>query len=179
MNKHLKYASYVMRHKWFVFLECCKMGIPWRGITHDLSKLWPDEWWAYTNHFYGDASHHDKSHQPTGDLPTRVESTYVYPHSKSGNDPFDTAWLAHIHRNPHHWQHWLLQEDSGKLKRLIMPFRYRKEMLADWIGAGRAQGYGDNTLVWFNAHKDHIKLHVLVRKWVERQLAKRYGPGIL
>lgn len=39
--KTFKYLSYIIRHKWFVFIAACKLGIPWRGITHDLSKLMP------------------------------------------------------------------------------------------------------------------------------------------
>ena len=27
MNKHWRYFSYVLRHKWFVFVECCKLGV--------------------------------------------------------------------------------------------------------------------------------------------------------
>lgn len=173
--KHLKYASYVIRHKWYVFLECCKMGIPWQGVTHDLSKLLPDEWWAYANHFYGKDSHHDKSHQPTGYFKNEPASVTILPNSRTGNDPFDTAWLKHLQRNPHHWQHWVLQEDNGGTKLLCMPFRYRKEMLADWIGAGKAQGYGDNTKVWFAANQHKMKLHTLVRVWIERRLEERYG----
>ncbi|MFR1480703.1 MAG: DUF5662 family protein [Hydrogeniiclostridium mannosilyticum] len=30
---------------------------------------------------------------------------------------FQRAWLLHIHRNPHHWQHWvLINDDPGKAK---------------------------------------------------------------
>ncbi len=90
--KHLQYASYVMRHKWYVFVECCKLGIPLLGIIHDWSKLLPDEWWAYTNHFYGTDSHHGASHEATGHFQTMSIQ----------NDPFDKAWLAHQRRNPHH-----------------------------------------------------------------------------
>ena len=53
MSKHFQYASYVIRHKWFVMLACFRMGLYWRGIKHDLSKLLPSEWVPYTNYFYG------------------------------------------------------------------------------------------------------------------------------
>ena len=29
----------VFKHKWVVFKLCVKAGIPWQGITHDLSKF--------------------------------------------------------------------------------------------------------------------------------------------
>lgn len=38
---HLAYLWYVLRHKYFVFVECCRLGVPWRGLVHDLSKLSP------------------------------------------------------------------------------------------------------------------------------------------
>ena len=47
--KHLKYLCYVLRHKWYVFIECCKLGIPVRGLVHDLSKFRPSEWFPYAN----------------------------------------------------------------------------------------------------------------------------------
>ena len=53
MKKHWAYAKYVIRHKWFVFLEACKLGIVWLGLTHDLSKFRLDEWIPYANYFYG------------------------------------------------------------------------------------------------------------------------------
>lgn len=31
MKPHLQYLWYVLRHKWFVFVECCSLGIPLQG----------------------------------------------------------------------------------------------------------------------------------------------------
>lgn len=53
MKKHLRYLKYLIRHRWYVFLECCKLGIPWRGIVHNLSKFLPSEWFPYVERFYG------------------------------------------------------------------------------------------------------------------------------
>jgi hypothetical protein len=119
--KHLKYLSYVVRHRWFVLVECLKMGLVWRGLVHDLSKFLPSEWFPYASFFYDPAP--DGGHRP------RQE------------DAFDLAWLKHIHRNPHHWQYWRLREDDGGTKLIPMPPKYVKEMLADWRGAGKAQGH--------------------------------------
>ncbi|MEW6726891.1 MAG: DUF5662 family protein [Bacillota bacterium] len=52
---------------------------------------------------------------------------------------------------------------------LPMPDRYRKEMLADWHGAGKAQGKPD-TKAWYLANKDKMLLHPETRDWVEAQL---------
>lgn len=145
MNKYLKYLSYVTRHRWFVFLECCKMGIPWRGIVHDLSKYRPSEWFAYANYFY----------KPKG---VRDETGYYKP-TDTGDEAFDFAWLLHQKRNDHHWQWWVLPIDDGGLKCLPMSLEAKKEMLCDWRGAGRAQGYGDNTKAWYLKNRSKMLLH--------------------
>ena len=42
----LKHFNLVTRHRWVVFKLCCKAGIPWRGLVHDLSKFSPTEFWG-------------------------------------------------------------------------------------------------------------------------------------
>lgn len=53
MIKYLKYLRYLLRHKWYVGIECFKRGLYWRGIIHDMSKFRPAEFIPYTNFFYG------------------------------------------------------------------------------------------------------------------------------
>ena len=48
-----KYTWYIIRHKWYVFIECCKLGIIWRGIWHDWHKFLPGEFFPYAIHFNG------------------------------------------------------------------------------------------------------------------------------
>ena len=36
-----KHLHTVNKHKWLVFKFACKVGIPWRGLVHDLSKYSP------------------------------------------------------------------------------------------------------------------------------------------
>ncbi len=145
-----KYLYYVIKHKWFVFLECVKMGIVWRGLVHDLSKFRPSEFIPYARNFYG-----------------------KYPENYMANiipKLFDEAWLFHIHRNPHHWQFWLLQEDDGKLKNIPIPLKYLKEMVADWRGAGRAITGKDNIKGWYLENKHKINLRAINRLWVEHNI---------
>ena len=148
--KHLKYASYVLRHKWYVFVECCKIGRYWRGIMHDMSKFCPTEWLPYAEYFYGEK-------------PTKSHGF----HNPGLNLAFDIAWLKHIHRNPHHWQFWVLQQDDGETIPLEMPIKYVEEMVCDWRGAGKAQGFGDNTKWWYLKNKEKMILHHETRKYIE------------
>jgi len=160
MHKHLKYLKYVLRHKWFVFVECCKIGYPFLGIIHDWSKLLPSEFFPYAEHFYGRTSKGIK----TG----RDETGYYKP-TDTGDKAFDFAWLLHQKRNKHHWQWWILPEDEGGIIVMEMFVRYRLEMLCDWFGAGRAQGTPDVN-AWYQKNKDKMRLHPTTRGSVEWQL---------
>ena len=158
MISHLCYLKYVLVHKWFVFVAACKLGIPWLGIIHDWHKFRPSEWGPYVNHFHGKKAK----------KVIRDETGYYKP-TDTGDPAFDFAWLLHQKLGRHHWQWWVLPEDTEGMKILPMSDRYRREMLADWIGAGRAQGKTD-TRAWYlkNGHK--LQLHPDTRKWVERML---------
>lgn len=145
MKAHAQYLSYVVRHKWFVFRAGLKTGAPlWRLVIHDWSKFSPAEWTPYVRSFYG----------------------------KQGRTPevraaFDAAWLHHQHSNPHHWQHWLLQEDDGPLKTLPIPAPLVREMVADWMGAGRAITGRWEVAEWYAKNRERIRLHSDTRALVE------------
>lgn len=159
MRAHLAYLRYVLRHKWYVLLECIEMRILWRGIIHDWHKFLPDEWFPYVRYFY---------HSDGTPRKVRDKSGYYKP-TDTGDAAFDYAWLLHQKRGQHHWQWWVLPEDEGGLKILPMSNRYRMEMLADWRGAGRAQNAG-SVRTWYDLHKDKMQLHPDTRKWLESQL---------
>jgi len=42
----IRFHVYMFTHKLRVFVYCCRLGIPLTGLVHDLSKFFPDEWWA-------------------------------------------------------------------------------------------------------------------------------------
>ena len=163
---HWKYLKSQLLHKWFVFVECCKLGIPWLGIIHDLSKFFPSEWIPYARYFYG-------NYPEWAMMGVWGKTYYTGPTKESVSKDFDVAWLHHQHRNKHHWQRWLLTLDSarsdGKLFPLPMPDKYRREMLADWRGAGRAYG-NSNTAAWYAENREQIQLHPETRKWLEDKL---------
>jgi len=133
------------------------MRIIWRGIIHDLSKFLPSEFVPYANHFYGDKKQ-------------KRDKTGYYKPTDTGDKDFDFAWLLHQKRNRHHWQWWILPEDKGGIIILDMPIKYRKEMLCDWRGASRAQGYGNSIIKWYEKNKNKMQLHKDTRKWIERKI---------
>ena len=158
--RYLKYLAYVIRHKWFVMIECFKVGLIWRGLVHDLSKLLPDEFFPYANYFYG----------PDGWKHRRSKHGYYKPYN-TGDERFDFAWLKHQKRNKHHWQWWVLPKDDGGTVVFPMPKKYMEEMLCDWIGAGRAQGKEDADLrPWYEENKGNMQLHDSTRWWIEDKI---------
>lgn len=158
MMPHLRYLRYVLRHKWFVLLACRRLGVPLRqAVLHDWSKFLPVEWFPYVRFFYGPR-------------PIRRDASGYYDAASVGGG-FDRAWLHHQHCNAHRWQHWLLHQDDGTARALPMPERFAREMVADWIGAGRAQGKPD-TRGWYAANKDRLLLHPDTRRYVERLLER-------
>ena len=162
MPKYIKYLWYILRHKWFVFIECCKVEMIWLGLIHDWSKFRPSEFIPYARHFYGE----------NRDEQIKKEKVEGYDKSRDRQDGvFNKAWLYHIHRNKHHWQYWLLVQDEDKDVVLEMPNKYRKELLADWHGAGKAITGKNNTKEWYLKHKDKYQFHPDTRKWIERSLS--------
>ena len=43
-------------HKHYVRKYCWKVGLYWRGITHDLSKFSPVEFWESVRYYQGNSS---------------------------------------------------------------------------------------------------------------------------
>ena len=151
MRKYFNYISYVIRHKWFVFIECCKRGVFWQGIFHDFSKFLPSEFFPYMQFFFGGVK---SNVRPSWEIQMA----------------FKMAWLHHKHLNPHHWQYWIDEGDDGKKTIYEMPLKYRKEMVSDWVGAGKARGKGNDVKNFWNVNKEKITLGEATRDWVEKEI---------
>lgn len=169
---HLRYLGYILLHRWYVFIECIKLGVPLLGALHDLSKFLPDEWFPYHQWFYTD----EKSKEWFRIYP-KYGVVELAPFGEFCENRFNIAWLKHIHRNKHHWQHWVLHFDDGGQTYIPMPDRYRREMLADWIGAGKAiYGKQADTVCWYWEHREIILLHPETRRWIEGRLGLKERP---
>lgn len=159
MTRYIKYLNYLLRHKWFVFLECSKRGLVWRGIVHDISKFRPSEFIPYAKFFYNKDGYKRQIRDKTG----------YYKPDDTGDKAFDFAWFLHQKLNKHHWQWWCLVTSDFEIKALQIEEPYRTEMICDWLGAGRAQGT-NSVNNWYNKNKDKMLLHKETRDWVEVQL---------
>lgn len=119
-------------------------------FNHDASKIELDEYIAYDQYFYGN----NKSYQVVQD--------------------FNYAWLLHIHRNPHHWQYWVLVNDDPKegIVCLDMSYNYIIEMICDWWSFSWSNESPYDIFTWYDDHKEYIKLSENTRKTVEHILNK-------
>lgn len=115
------------------------------AFAHDLSKYNTDEYEAYDAYFYGG---------------NRTFSVV---------QEFNKAWLLHIHRNPHHWQHWVLINDDPKEGEIIieMPYNYILEMICDWWAFSWTKDNLNEIFNWYDEHKTYMKLHPKTREKVE------------
>ena len=163
--KIIKYFNYVVRHKWYVMIECFKFGLIWRGLMHDLSKFLLDEFIPYMNYFYG---------KKDSDIKRGRDETGYYKPGSTGDSKFDFAWLLHQKRNRHHWQWWILPEDEGGIKLIEMSDKYILEMICDWIGAGKAQGHFSpkddkfyETQRWYKKNGNKMQLNSATRQHIE------------
>ena len=119
-------------------------------LNHDESKNNPDEYNAYDDYFYGK---------------NRSYGVVM---------AFKQAWLKHIHRNPHHWQHWVLINDEPEEGEVIleMPYEYIIEMICDWWSFSWKNDDLTEIFSWYEKHSKYIKLAPKTRKTVETILNK-------
>ena len=108
-----KHIALVSKHKWVVFKLCCRVGIPIRGLLHDLSKFSPTEFWESVKYYNGKKSPIIVSREING---------------------YSKAWLHHQGRNKHHYQYWV--DFTAKEPAILIPYKYTAEMICDKVAAG-------------------------------------------
>lgn len=118
--------------------------------NHDASKTDLDEYEAYDKYFYGN----NRSYE--------VSSNFNY------------AWLAHQHKNKHHWQHYILVNDDPHEgdEILEMPREYIIEMICDWWSFSWTSGNLMEIFDWYDKRASYIKLSWWTRSRVETVLNK-------
>lgn len=142
MTSTLKYMWLTIKHKYYVYKAGRKLNVSlWQLIIHDYSKFLPCEAPHYGRQFFGPA-----------DRPLE----------------FTLAWMHHQRHNPHHWEYWIPVTGHNRggyknLEPLPMPTKYVREMVADWLGAGRAyEGkYPESfeSWTWFHENINKMNLH--------------------
>lgn len=145
--KYLKYLKTICIHKWYVFIECCRQGIIWQGVIHDMSKFSPSEFIASAKYYNGD-----------------------------GNDEeYQEAWLHHKGCNKHHWEFWVdWNSSTGEYIITEIPLKYMKEMYADMVGASKAYNRDEfnksEPLEYFYKKCDGWVISIKNRTWLLEKL---------
>ena len=147
----------VNRHRRMVRHYCLKLGLVWQGLTHDLSKYSPTEFWRSAKYYQGYRSPNDQERLENG---------------------VSLAWLHHKGRNRHHFEYWIdycLREDgSVYIGGCKMPKKYVAEMFCDRIAACRVyqkEKYTDaSPWEYYQRSKDHYLMHPETRALLEKLL---------
>lgn len=162
MRPHLAYLRKVILHKLYVLVAGWRLGVPLRQlIVHDLSKFSRAEWAPYVDRFHrGVAGKMDKTND-----------------SKA----FKAAWRHHYMNNPHHPEFWLLVNQEvntslamGRSRKGVthlnannmayqMPDKYMREMVADWLAAGRAYKGSWDIKPWYLENHARLLMHPQTR----------------
>lgn len=128
----------VNKHRRLVRKHCFKIGLYWQGLTHDLSKYTPVEFFPGVKYFQGTCSPQVKERELFG---------------------YSPAWLHHKGRNKHHFEYWTDGGKNGVPIAVQMPRRYFAEMLCDRVSASKVykgKDYTDRSpLEYYQARKDN------------------------
>ena len=142
MNKFFGHLKTILTHKWWVFYYACKLGIPWQGFIHDMSKFSPTEFWESVKYYKGTSS--------------------PIPECKK-NKGYSLAWQHHKGRNPHHYEYWTDNYDTG-MTVIKMPYKYVLELIADYLAAGKTYRGKNFTVVdegdWWVMKSANYKLSI-------------------
>ena len=142
---HLSYMAYVLKHKGRVFVHATILGIPLRGLVHDLSKFHPLEWRGIGRQFY--------------------PST---PEEKANNSTlFQHAKEHHRKINQHEVDHWYNGDGSCKQ----IPTSVLKEVMADWAAFGNLclskNSIRQHARQCYEKWARNYKMHNDTRQWIE------------
>ena len=151
----------VHKHRAMVRKLCFKCGLYWQGITHDLSKYSPVEFWNGVKFYTGTKSPHYGERDAYG---------------------YSKAWLHHKGRNKHHAEYWQDIRPNGQTEPIVMPFKYFAEMLCDRVAASMTylgDKYTDSApLDYYTSHRDENQFHTETRFMLEAWLEGIVAIGI-
>lgn len=152
--KAFQHFKKICNHKRWVAYYCFKMGIPWRGIKHDMSKFSPIEFFESVKYYQGTSSPIDACKKENG---------------------WSKAWQHHKGHNDHHYEYWQDDFDNGG-RPLLMPFECALEMFCDYLGAGRA--YSENNFTyrgeyewWLKKKKNPLAMHPAIQYFITDMLS--------
>lgn len=137
MKNFFKHLHTVNKHRFLVFIYCFKVGLPIRGLIHDLSKYSKEEFFESVKYYSG-------THSPI----TEAKKDKGY----------SLAWLHHRGRNKHHFEYWY--DENAPDSTPIIPYKYAAEIVCDSLAASKTYN-GKN---WTNLSQVNYWKNVRARK---------------
>ena len=160
--KFLAHLRTINRHRRLVRKYCFRLGLIWQGLTHDLSKYSPAEFWRSVHYYQGYRSPNDAERQATG---------------------LSLSWLHHKGRNRHHFEYWTdYSMDGSGISGVEMPKKYVAEMFCDRLAAskvyrGKDFNPGDPYQFYLRGKDRRLLIHPATAALLETMLLKLRDEG--
>ena len=107
----IKHFVTITAHRMRVLDGCFRVGLYWQGLTHDLSKYSPTEFWRGARYYQGTRSPNAQEREEKG---------------------YSEAWMHHKGRNRHHYEYWTdISPQTKRYEPVAMPRKYLVEMVMD------------------------------------------------
>ena len=138
----------ITKHKILVMQGCFKVGLYWQGLTHDLSKYTPTEFWTGARYFQGTRSPNAAEREDKG---------------------YSESWMHHKGRNRHHYEYWTdMNRQTLTYTAVPMPRKYLVEMVMDRRAAClvyQGKNYKDDSaLIYFMKSRERELMHEQTRQ---------------
>jgi hypothetical protein len=115
MRNFFRHLRTITHHRHLVMRACFRVGLYRQGLTHDLSKYSPAEFWPGVKYYQGSRSPNIAEREARG---------------------YSSAWMHHKGRNKHHFEYWTdLIPGTKTYGPVDMPVNYLAEMVMDRIAA--------------------------------------------
>ena len=156
--QHFKTITY---HRILVMWGCFRVGLYWQGLTHDLSKYSPTEFWNGAKYYQGTRSPNAAEREDKG---------------------VSEAWMHHKGRNRHHYEYWTdMSPVTKQYESVPMPRKYLVEMVMDRRAAcivyqGKNYTSG-SALEYFERSRERTLMHEQTRKELGYILAMLRDQG--
>ena len=151
----------ITKHRFLVMCGCFRVGLIWQGLTHDLSKYSPTEFWVGARYYQGTRSPNTAEREAKG---------------------YSEAWMHHKGRNKHHYEYWTdMSKQTRNYESVEMPRKYLVEMVMDRRAAcmtyqGKAYTNG-SALKYFMGSRERELMHPNTRMQLEYILTMLRDKG--
>ena len=151
----------ITKHRFLVMCGCFRVGLIWQGLTHDLSKYSPTEFWVGARYYQGTRSPNTAEREAKG---------------------YSEAWMHHKGRNKHHYEYWTdMSKQTRNYESVEMPRKYLVEMAMDRRAACmtyQGKAYTDGSaLKYFMGSRERELMHPNTRMQLEYILTMLRDKG--